>query len=46
MIGKVVLKEKISTNHLKIEKGNLESGMYFVTVYANGIRYTQKMIVN
>jgi len=46
MLGKEMRRNKLTGNGiLLIEKGNLESGIYFVNVTANGKQYVRKVII-
>jgi hypothetical protein len=45
ILGKEMMRKRFSGNKMEIEKGNLESGVYFVKVRDNERQYVQKIIV-
>jgi hypothetical protein len=45
MLGKEKVRKIFSGNRMEIEKGNLESGVYFVRVNAGEKEFVQKLIV-
>ena len=45
MLGKEMMKKKLTGNKMEIEKGSLENGVYFVRISDNEREYVQKMVV-
>jgi photosystem II stability/assembly factor-like uncharacterized protein len=45
MLGKEIIKKPINDDKVELEKGNIESGIYFVTVRNNERQFSQKVII-
>jgi hypothetical protein len=45
MLGKEIVRKKLTGNRMEIEKGSLESGVYFVRVSTEERQYVQKIII-
>ena len=45
MLGKEMLRKKLTVSSMQIEKGSLEGGVYFVKVENDGREYVQKIVV-
>jgi len=45
MVGKAIIRKKLTGDRMEIEKGSLESGVYFVKLMAEDKQYVQKLVV-
>ena len=46
MLGKEMLRKKLTGNSMEIERGSLMSGVYFVRVVSEGRLWVEKVIVH
>ena len=44
-VGEEIMRKELTGNRMEIEKGRLESGVYFVRVKDNERQYIQKIVV-